>query len=95
MTLEVLCDGATPEQLEAGRRAANRVLMMADITLIEAYRAECRWHAWDDSGQDEAFEPTEEERVMLDLLKMAEHAANEAMGWPEDDPHAVLNWLES
>lgn len=95
LRLEVLLDGATPEQLQIAQRAAEQALEAAGVTPAQAYAAEVALLEWGDSDTNETFRPFPEQRRALDALDLAEQAANEALGIKPGEAAVMLDWVES
>lgn len=95
LRLEVLLDGATPEQLQIAQRAADQAMQAAGVTAAQALAAEAALLEWGDSDNDEAFRPSPEQSRTLDALDLAEKAANEALRIQPGQPGVMLDWVES
>lgn len=95
LRLEVLLDGATPEQLQIAQCAADQAMQAAGVTPAQALAAEAALLEWGDSDNDEAFRPSPEESRALDALDLAEKAANEALKIQPGQPGVMLDWVES
>lgn len=91
MRIEILCEGATPAQLRAARLAANRALLVADVTVLAAWAVRGRWHEWEDQGRELGAEFSEDELRALQALQAAEDAANLAIGRRLPHMRAVLD----
>ena len=92
MRMDVVCPGATAEQLALGRRAAVRTLLAADVSILAAWLAEGRWRQWDGGGREDEDALSDEEQRALDAVRAAEDAAARAMNLFDDASRPTLCW---
>ncbi|RWE77598.1 hypothetical protein [Mesorhizobium sp.] len=94
MELRLDIEGATPEEIARGIKAAQAVFDDAGITAEEAAHGMFALEGWDIKGFPEGEKPSEQEQKAADAWLEANRAACDACcsGWPEDKVcrHLVL-----
>jgi hypothetical protein len=80
MQLVLVHPDATPKQLAAGLAAAMQVFKYEELDPHRAYRALASEEAWIDSGHDDQYALSPNERRALNVLTCAEAAAVGQLG---------------